>query len=228
MLRLRNLGFDLLFYLGSVPLILAALLESMLSQAGLVRGARRWSRYFLWCARVLLGIRYEVSGALPQHCCIVAMKHQSMFEAIALLTLFDYPAVVMKAELMRIPGWGHLARRHGSIPVAREASARALRQMMAAADAACAEGRPIVIFPEGTRVGYGEAPPIKPGVAGLYKLLKREVVPVALDSGRLWQRGRLRRPGRITIAVQPAIAPGLPRPQFETALHDAINRSPTC
>jgi 1-acyl-sn-glycerol-3-phosphate acyltransferase len=133
----------------------------------------------------------------------------------------------MKAELMRIPVWGWIARRHGSIPVERDGSASALRAMMRAAEAAIAEAREIVIFPEGTRVPVGEAPALKPGVSGLYRLLKLPVVPVALDSGRLWpRRGFLKRPGTITLRFGAPIPPGLPRADFEARLHAAINEVP--
>jgi 1-acyl-sn-glycerol-3-phosphate acyltransferase len=96
--------------------------------------------------------------------------------------------------------------------------------MMRAAEAAIAEGRPIVIFPEGTRVPVGATPPLQPGFAGLYRALKLPVVPVAVDSGRLWPRGRfVKRPGTVTMRFMDSIAPGLPRAEIEARVHDAIN-----
>ena len=96
--------------------------------------------------------------------------------------------------------------------------------MMRAAEAAIAEGRPIVIFPEGTRVPPGQRPPLQPGFAGLYRALKLPVVPLALDSGRLWPRASfLKRPGIVTMRFAPAIAPGLSRKEIEAAVHSAIN-----
>ena len=133
--------------------------------------------------------------------------------------------MVLKAELMRIPFWGYLARRQGSIPVERDASTRAMRTMMRAAEAAVAQNRPIIIFPEGSRMPVGEAPPLKPGVAGLYKMLKLPVVPVALDSGKVWPRNAfVKRPGTITLDFGEEIPAGLDRRDAEARIHAAINR----
>jgi 1-acyl-sn-glycerol-3-phosphate acyltransferase len=163
-------------------------------------------------------------GPLPKGPVIVAIKHQSAFETVAAPRLFDWPAVVMKQELVQLPVWGWIARRHGSIPVARDGSSSAMRTMLKVAEVAVREGREIVIFPEGTRIPVGEAPPLKPGVSGLYKLLKLPVVPASLDSGRLWPRRRfLKRPGTITIRFGETIPAGLPRDEFERRLHAAIN-----
>jgi 1-acyl-sn-glycerol-3-phosphate acyltransferase len=90
---------------------------------------------------------------------------------------------VLKRELADLPGWGAVARAYGVIPVDRDGGAAALRRMLSAAKAAVAAGRPILIFPEGTRVPPGQQPALQPGFAGLYKSLGIPVVPVALDSG---------------------------------------------
>jgi 1-acyl-sn-glycerol-3-phosphate acyltransferase len=130
----------------------------------------------------------------------------------------------MKRELSDIPLWGWVARRYGIIPVDREGGAGALRRMMRAAEGAIAEGRPLIIFPEGTRVAPGEQPPLQPGFAGLYRALKLPVVPLAVDSGRLWPRGKfLKRPGIVTFRFAPPIAPGLKREEIESRVHEAIN-----
>lgn len=225
---LRSLLFAIVFYLGSIPTVLAAAVGVFISEEAMIAGSRRWALWFMWCVRWILNIRVEVRGTLPQQAGIVAIKHQSAFETVATLALFDRPAVVLKAELISIPVWGFIARRHGTIPVARTASGTAMRQMMRAAEAATKADRPIVIFPEGTRIPYGEAPPLKPGVAGIYRMLKLPVTPVALDSGRLWPRRQfIKKPGVITLKVGEPIAPGLEREAFEAALHAAINQDPT-
>ena len=152
------------------------------------------------------------------------MKHESMLEAIEILRLIDRPATVFKAVLIRIPVWGWVARRHGVIPISREAGSAALRMMLKAAREAAAADRPIVIFPEGTRVAPGERPELRPGVAGLYKSLALPVYPVALNTGRLWPKGKfLRYPGVVTVKVGEPIPAGLPREEIETRIHTAIN-----
>jgi 1-acyl-sn-glycerol-3-phosphate acyltransferase len=221
---LRSLLFTLLFYGGSAIIVpLGALLGTVWSPA--IRGTGKlWSIWF-WMLLPVLGIRVVVRGQVPQHAVIVAAKHQSAFETIATLYLWDNPAVVLKAELMRIPFWGYIARRHGAIPVEREASTKAMRTMMRAAERAIAADRPIVIFPEGSRMPVGEAPPLKPGVAGLYKMLKLPIVPLALDSGKVWpRRSFVKRPGTITLDFGAEIPAGLDRKEVEARLHAAINR----
>ena len=95
--------------------------------------------------------------------------------------------------------------------------------MMAEAKAAIASGRPVIIFPEGTRVPFGEAPPLQAGFAGLYRALGLPVVPVAHDVGRLWGRGFLKRPGTVHFKVGEIIPPGLKRNDIEERVHAAIN-----
>jgi 1-acyl-sn-glycerol-3-phosphate acyltransferase len=223
----RSILFAVAFFVVGGLLVVVAGLATVVSPQGARWGACIWSRYCMWAARRIAGIHLRRVGSAPAGPVIIAFKHQSAFETVAVPSLFDWPAVVMKAELMRIPVWGWIARRHGSIPVERDGSASALRAMMRAAEAAIAEAREIVIFPEGTRVPVGEAPALKPGVSGLYRLLKLPVVPVALDSGRLWpRRGFLKRPGTITLRFGAPIPPGLPRADFEARLHAAINEVP--
>ncbi len=226
MALLRSLVFTLVFYLGSVPLVTFIALVATVSRDGLFALCAVWSRWFRWCARVFLGVRLNVEGAVPSGNVLVAIKHQSAFEAILTLSLFHRPAVVMKTELRRIPVWGFAAERHGSIFVDRSGSASTLRTMLRAGQQAAAAERPIVIFPEGTRVPVGEAPPLAAGFAGLYKLLRLPVVPAAIDSGRVWRMGFVKHPGVITIRFLPVIATGLDRATVEARVHDAINRNP--
>src|SRR5690606_30076609 len=139
-------------------------------------------------------------------------------------TMLDRPVIVLKQELADIPGWGRVARLYGAIPVDRSGSAKALRAMLHAGRAAIAEGRGIVIFPEGTRVSPGEQPPLRAGFAGLYKALGLPVVAVAVDSGRVYPRsGFVRRPGVITFRFADPLPPGLPRAEIEAAVQERIN-----
>ncbi len=220
----RSILFTVIFYLGSVPLVIAAGLGALFGQEAIIAGSRRWAQYHYLCVRWILGIRVVVEGKFPTGACIIAMKHESMLEAIEILRLIDRPATVFKAELIRIPVWGWVARRHGVIPISREAGSAALRMMLKAAREAAAADRPIVIFPEGTRVAPGERPELRPGVAGLYKSLALPVYPVALNTGRLWPKGKfLRYPGVVTVKVGEPIPAGLPREEIETRIHTAIN-----
>lgn len=219
---LRSLVFYVLFYGVSAVLVVASVV-AVVAQRGWLRGVvARWGRWHLWCVQNLLGIEVVLDGALPQGPVLIAMKHESFFEAIDTPRLFAFPAVFAKYELFRIPGWGHSALVYGLIPVAREEGAKTLRQMLALAKQRVAEGRPLVIFPEGTRVAHGASPPLQAGFAGLYKLLRLPVVPIAVDSGAAYHHV-VKRAGRITYKVGEVIPAGLPREEVEARVHAAIN-----
>ncbi len=223
---LRSILYAIAFYIGSIPYILAALAVQVFGQSALIAVSRAWSQYHHLCARWILGTRQVIEGSLPRTGVIVAIKHECFYEAYETLRLFPdpAPAVVFKAELLRIPLWGRVTLVHGVIPVAREAGASALRTMLTAARAAAAAGRPIVIFPEGTRVRHGEAPALRPGIAGLYKALNLPIVPIAVDSGKTWGWHRfVKQPGIVTFKVGETIPTGLSREKVEARVHAAIN-----
>jgi 1-acyl-sn-glycerol-3-phosphate acyltransferase len=224
---IRSLLFSLIFYPGTLVAVLTSFIVLMAGQKALNRHAYRWAMFHRWCARTLLGVRTQVEGVLPTRPVIVACKHQSMFETIEMIVLLPDPAVVIKRELADMPLWGKVARAYGVIPVDRAGSATALRRMLAAGRAAIAAGRPIAIFPEGTRVLPGETPPLRPGFAGLYRQLGLPVVPVALDSGRLWPKRFTKYAGVVTFRFGEEIPPGLPRPEIERRVHAAINAMET-
>lgn len=224
MIVARNLAFMLIFYGGSVPFVLLSPVAALFGQRAMLGYARGWIVFHGWATRVLLGIVTRVEG--DPHLfepVLYAAKHQSMYETIELSRLLNRPAIVMKQELASIPGWGWAARRYGVIVVDREASAGALRRMLREAKVALEAGRSILIFPEGTRVAPGEQPPLKAGFAGLYQMLKLPVVPIALDSGRVWPRKGWKRPGVVTIRFGEPVPPGSPRKAAEGVVHAAIN-----
>lgn len=218
----RSLAFYAAFYGGSVPFVLAAVLVLPLGPIVLRRVVRGWSQWHRGCTRWLLGIRIRCEGQPPEGAVLFAYKHESFFEAIDLPCEIGFPAVFAKAELMGIPLWGLVAARYGNVPVERGEGAKALRAMRAAALAHTKLGRPLAIFPEGTRVPHGKQPPLQSGFAGLYKLLGLTVVPVAVNSGPLYHR-RWKRPGTITVRYGEPVPPGLPRDEAETRVHAAIN-----
>jgi len=219
----RRLLFRLVFYLGSVPFVLATPLTASLGQRWLVANVRGWASFHRLCARWLLGISSRIEGTRGAGAVLYAVKHNAMYETLELALLTDSPVIVLKQELMAIPLWGWAVRRYGAIVVDRDGSATMLRQMMREAKAARAAGRSVLIYPEGTRVAWGEAPPLRSGFAGLYRVLGLPVVPVAVDSGRLWSRAGPLAPGIVTIRFGDPIPPGLPREEIEARVHAAIN-----
>ena len=221
---LRSALFAALFYPGTVLFVLAALACSPFGSGGVRSVAVGWARFHRWCAINILGIRTRVEGTVPQGTVIVASKHQSMYETIDLVLVLRLPRIVMKKELGRIPLWGPLAQRYGQIVVDRAAGAAALRGLLRYGEESVAEGRSIIIFPEGTRVAPGEKPPLQPGFAGLYRVLNLPIVPLALDSGRVWPaRSFVKHPGTVTMRFGEPIPPGLPRKEVEARVHAGIN-----
>lgn len=222
MIYLRNIAFYFAFYGGSVVLVIASLIVRVFGLSYLTAMARRWSRWHQWCVRHLLGISIVEQGKRADGLAFYAMKHEAFFEAIAMPALFDNPVVMAKQELFDIPGWGRVAAAYGLIPVARGDGAKALRAMVRAVKPLAQGTRPVVIFPEGTRTPHGQRPPLQAGFAAMYKVLALPVVPVAVDSGPLYQR-RWKRSGTLTIKFGEPIPPGLSRDEVEARVHTAIN-----
>lgn len=224
MIVLRSLAFAVVFYGLSIFWVLWVLVAASLGGRHVKRAATSWSRFHRTCARVLIGQKVEIVGTLSSEPMLYVMKHESMFEAIDMLCVFDAPMVAAKKELTDMPLWGRAARLYGLIPVERTAGPAAMRALRKAALGGLATGRPLCLFPEGTRVPHGEAPDLRAGFAGLYMLLKVPVVPIAVNSGRVSPRGSwLKRPGTITYLVGETIPAGLPRAEAEARAHAAIN-----
>ena len=219
---LRNFAFYLAFYTGSLLITSASLLSLPFSVDLFRKRVRDWPSWQRWCLVNLLGCEIVVEGEPLAEPALYAIKHESFFEAIDAPRLFTLPSVFAKQELFRIPLWGRAAAAFGLVPVEREAGAKALMKMIRSAKALAAEGRPLVIFPEGTRVPHGENRELQSGFAGLYKMLGLPVVPVAVDSGPVYHRW-LKKPGRITYRFGETIPPGLPRAEAEARVREAIN-----
>jgi 1-acyl-sn-glycerol-3-phosphate acyltransferase len=179
----------------------------------------------LWWLRVTVGLTHRVVGRenLPAGPAILASKHQSSWETLSFTLLFDDIAIVLKRELLFIPVVGWAMARAGNVAVTRGDGAAALRGLVKQAKAAVAEGRSIVIFPEGTRVTPGDSRPYQVGTAALYRQLGVPVVPIALNSGLFWGRRKwIKRPGVLTLEILPPIQPGLPRDAFMKTLQESI------
>jgi len=215
-----SLAFYVAFYAGSVLFVLAGCLVLAFSERALQLVAEGWSHWHAICCRVFVGIRIE-QAALPLRSDVLyALRHESFFEAIDLPARFPRPAVFAKAELLRIPLWGVVGRNYGLIGVDRSAGASTLRTMLREARTRGA-GRPLVIFPEGTRTPHDQPAPLQAGFAGLYKLLGLPVIPVAVRSGALYHR-RWKRAGTISYIAGPEIPPGLPRAEVEARVLGVI------
>ncbi|MBT5912985.1 1-acyl-sn-glycerol-3-phosphate acyltransferase [Rhodospirillaceae bacterium] len=185
----------------------------------------RWVKFILFSLKIVVGLDYRVEGLenLPKGRFMVASKHQSAWETLALHLIFPDPSIVLKKELLKLPILGRFIEKVGMVPIDRSGRASALKSMLIAARKWANIGRPIIIFPQGTRVTAGEKHNYHSGVFAVYRALKVPVVPVALNSGMFWSRKAfIKKPGIITVRVLSYIRPGMDRKEFMEKLEDVI------
>jgi 1-acyl-sn-glycerol-3-phosphate acyltransferase len=186
------------------------------------------ARISTWLLEKIVGTSLEMRGLenLPEGAALIASKHQSAWDTFGLAPYLHDPTIIMKRELFWIPLYGWFSAKFGMIFVRRERGPTALRKMAQDAVDRAAQGRHILIFPEGTRRAPGAPPVYRPGTVYLYERLDLPCVPVALNSGLYWPRRSLRRhPGKIIVQILEPIPPGLPRKIFAKRLEAAIEKA---
>jgi len=221
----RALAFNFAFFTWTAIAGIIGLPFLVTPRAATMKFGRFWAHGVLVLLRVIVGLDYQIRGLdrIPRGGCVIAMKHQSTWDTLILPVILGDPACVLKRELLLLPLYGWYAARAGSIAIDRKAGAGALRRMVAAARPIAAQGRPIVIFPEGTRVAPGARLPYQPGVAALYQALALPLVPAAVNSGLFWgRRSFVKRPGRITLEFLEPIPPGRTRRRVMTELEGRV------
>ncbi|MGH6770024.1 MAG: lysophospholipid acyltransferase family protein [Xanthobacteraceae bacterium] len=221
----RSIVFNILFYLNLIVQLIGAIPTLVMPRVAILKVATFWGRTNLWLLRVVCGIKIECRGIekIPHGPLLVASKHQSLWETFALLWAFSDPAYILKRELLWIPFFGWYAWKARMISVDRGKRSQALAAMTEHARVALAQGRQIVIFPEGTRRAPGAEPSYKFGIAHLYGETGASCLPVALNSGLFWpRRSFLRYPGTIVVEFLDPIAPGLDKVPFAARLQSDI------
>ena len=223
-MKLRSWLFAVWMW-GSVLVLGIFFLPALVRRDWSLAASKMWAHTVLWGLKVICGLGYEVRGRenLPRGAGLLAVKHQAMWETLAMTALLREPCFVLKKELGRLPLFGWYCRANGFVFVDRAAGAKALRGMVDQARAAAARGAQILIFPEGTRTAVGQQVPYQPGVAALAKALDLPCTPVAHNAGVFWcHPGSLRRPGTITVEVLAPIPADTPRPALIKGLQLAI------
>lgn len=222
---LRSLLFAAAFYVTTALFLVLGSWLFFAPRSWAMEGLRLHAIASCWLLENIVGTRLEVRGhdKLPKGACLVVSKHQSAWDTFGLIPLFHDPAIVLKDELKWIPFYGWFCVKFEHILVKRERASAALKTMIRAAEARAAQGREIVIFPEGTRRGPGAPPDYKPGYVALYEGLGLLCIPLALNSGLYWpRRSLLRRPGTIIVEFLDPIPPGLPRKEFRELLESRL------
>lgn len=222
---IRSVIFNIFFY-GATGLISVLGFPSMLAARGAACVVRDfWIDLSVVLLRWIAGMSYRVSGRenIPDGPVLVASKHQSAWETIVLQQVFRDPAIVLKKELLSLPFFGAYLRKVGQVPVDRAGGASSLKGLIKAGREAAKMDRPILIFPQGTRVAPGAEAPYQIGVYSLYSAVGRPVVPVALNSGLFWGKSAFwKKSGVVDVEILPPIPPGLKRQEFMALLEERI------
>lgn len=206
---LRSLLFNILFF-GSTALICILYIPTLLLPRPIFMKFIIF--YYQWVAfleKYIIGLTYEVKGIenLPKDgAFLVGMKHQSAYETMKLHLLFNDPAIILKRELLRIPIWGWLAAKCEMIGIDRQKGKSSLQVMVERTRPVIERGRPVVIFPQGTRVPIGQSKPYKKGIVKLAESFDLPIVPVAMNSGLFWpKKSFIKRSGKVTFNILPPI-----------------------
>jgi len=226
MVAIRSFLFLILFYAHMTFMCLILLPFLLFPQTVFRHAARFWLGSCLFLAKYVAGIDYKVTGTenIPEGSVIIAAKHQSAWETIAMHFLHFDSAYVLKKELVSIPLFGLYLSKMNCVAVDRKAGASALKDMVAQAQIVLNMHRSLIIFPQGTRTSPGEDKPYHPGIAALYTQNNVPVVPVALNSGQFWGKNAFKKtPGEITVKYLEPIQPGLPRREFMATLKERID-----
>jgi len=231
MLLLRSLLFNLFLYTGIVVVFLIALPTLFLPSKFTLFFGKLLGHYVIFVVKIFLNTQVEIKGAdnIPKtEKYFVASAHQSMFETFALQAILDYPVFILKKELLKIPLFGLYLKKIKSIEIVRNTTTKDnLNFFEKIATIVKNENRPLLIFPQGTRVKIEERVPFKKGAGRIYEALNISCIPIALNSGKVWPKeGIIKHPGKITISLLEPIKPGLNRDKFiknlEKKIYDEI------
>ena len=233
MLILRSLLFNFFLYSGIVSVFLLALPALFLPTKITLLFGKFLGYYVVFLVRIFLRTKVEFKGLenIPKNeKYFVASAHQSMFETFALQSVLDYPVFILKKELLKIPLFGAYLKKIKSIEIIRDTTTKDnLNFFQKVASIVKNEKRPLLIFPQGTRIKTDEVVPFKKGVGKIYEALNITCVPIALNSGNVWpKKGIIKYPGKITVSFLEPIKPGLNRDEFikklEIKIYDEIKK----
>ena len=227
----RSLLFNIFLYAGIVIVFIIALPALFLPAKITLLFGKFLGHYVVLIVRIFLNTKVEFKGIenIPKtEKYFVASAHQSMFETFALQSVLDYPVFILKKELLKIPLFGQYLKKIKSIEIVRDTTTKDnLNFFDKVASIIKNEKRPLLIFPQGTRVKVDEIVPFKKGVGRIYEALNISCVPIALNSGKVWpKQGIVKHPGKITVSFLKPIRPGLSRDEFiknlETKIYEEI------
>ena len=216
---IRNFIFSFFFFIGIIIISLIFLPAFFLPQKVVLLGGKLMGYWTSFCLRFLLSTKIIIKGKeniINNEKFFIAASHQSMFETFYLQTIFNSPVFILKKELLLIPIFGWYLKKIGSISIQRNKVTKDNLNFYSDIHKVIEKtNRPLIIFPQGTRVNSDERPVFKKGVARIYEELKISCQPVAINSGYVWpKKGNKRSNKKITISILPQIDNTLDKSQF--------------
>ena len=230
---LRNLLFSIIFFSGIIFISIIFLPALVLPQKFVLAGGKLMGYWTSFCLRTILSVKIKVLGnenIIQNRKFFIAASHQSMFETFYLQTIFNSPVFILKKELILIPIFGWYLKKIGSISIKRNKISKDNLSFFDDINKVLTNSkRPLIIFPQGTRVKPEERPPFKKGVARIYEELKISCQPVAINSGYVWPKRGSKTPNKqITISILPSIDYQIEKNEFvnnlEKKIYSELNR----
>ncbi len=230
---IRNIVFSIFFFLGIIFISIIFLPSLLLPRAIVLLGGKLMGHWTSFCLKIFLSTKILVKGKeniITNKKFFIAASHQSMFETFFLQTIFNGPVFILKKELLLIPLFGWYLKKIGSISIKRN---KVTKDNLGFFDEITNQiknsDRPVIIFPQGTRVLPNERPPFKKGVARIYEELKITCQPIAINSGYVWPKNGTKQSKRtITVSILEPIEYGLNKEDFlktiEKNIYEELNK----
>ena len=223
---IRSLIFKFFFYLGIVTICIVFLPAMLLPQKIVLFGGKIMGHWSKICLKVFLSTKIIIKGKeniILGEKFFIACSHQSMFETFFLQTIFNSPIFILKKELLSIPIFGVYLKKIGSISIDRDRTTKENLGFIEKIKTSVSSKRPIIIFPQATRMTPEDRTPFKKGVSRIYKNLEIKCQPVAINSGNVWPKiGNLSSNKILTISILDAIEPGIEEGEFLNILQNKI------
>jgi len=224
---IRSLIFKIFFYLGIILICLIFLPSLLLPQKIVLFGGKIMGHWSKICLNIFLSTKIIIKGKenlISEGKFFIACSHQSMFETFFLQTIFNSPVFILKKELLRIPVFGMYLKKIGSISIDRD---KISKENLGFSDkiksVINSSNRPIIIFPQATRMTVEDRTPFKKGVSRIYEDLQIKCQPVVINSGNIWPKsGKLKPNGILVVSILKEIEPGMERNDFLNILQNNI------
>ena len=224
---IRNLIFSIIFFTGIIIISIIFLPSLFLPRQVVLFGGKLMGYWAGVCLKLTLSVKIIVKGKeniIKNEKYFIAASHQSMFETFYLQTIFNSPVFILKKELLQIPIFGWYLKKIGSISISRNKTTKDNLSFFEHISKIISQSnRPLIIFPQGTRVLPEERIPFKKGASRIYEELNISCLPVAINSGYVWPKNGIKKSNKIiTISILKPISAGLKKDEFLKILENNI------